>query len=253
LEVIVTAGEAGNGVEEDDDGFVEFHEALGAVEDHFGHLGVALRILVEGGAVDFGVYGTSEVSDFFGTFVDEENDEGGFWVVFDDGLRDIFQEDRLSCTRRRDDECALSFAERSYEIDGSRADRAGAWIFEDDPLVGMSRGQAVEVDGFAPFGGRDSLDGKDFFNGEKTLAIARSAEACFHLESGFETKGAVDVKGDLNILRDGAEVIALPAEEDAALRADVGDGFSDERGAGVRVGGCDINDEMVPRAVGIEA
>ena len=253
LEVIVTAGEAGNRVEEDDDGFVEFNEALSAVEDHLGHLGVALRIFVEGGAVDFCVYGTSEVSDFFGTFVDEENDEGCFWVVFDDGLRDVFEKDRLSCTRRCDDEGALSFAERCYEIDGSRTDGAGTGIFEDDALVGVGCGEAVEVGGFAPFGGGDSLDGKDFFNGEKTLAIARCSQACFDLESGFETKGAVDVKGNLNILRDGAEVVALPAKENATLRADVGDGFRDERGAGIGVGGRDINDKMVTRAVGIEA
>src|SRR5262249_16043131 len=78
-------GEAGDGVEEDDDVALVLDETLGLLKNHFRDLNVALRRFVEGGADDFALDVALHVGDFFGTLVNEEDDEGDFGMVGGDG------------------------------------------------------------------------------------------------------------------------------------------------------------------------
>ena len=71
---VVSAGEAGDGVQEDDDVALVLDKALGFFEHHFRDLNVALRRLVERRADDLTLYGALHVRDFFRTLVDEEHD-----------------------------------------------------------------------------------------------------------------------------------------------------------------------------------
>ena len=55
LEIVVGAGHAGDGIEEDDDITSEFDEALGAVGDAFADLNMAGHGFIECGCVDFAI------------------------------------------------------------------------------------------------------------------------------------------------------------------------------------------------------
>ncbi len=214
---------------------------------------MALCVLVKSGTVDFGIYGASEIGDLLWAFIHEQDDEGGFGMIFDDGLCDVFQEDGFSCARWSDDECALAFSEGRDKVDGAGTDGASGRVFEDDALVGVRGGESVKVSGFAPFCGGHTFDGDDLFDGEEPFAVAWSAEFGFDLETGFEAEGAVDVEWHLDVLGDGTEVVSLPAEEDTSLCADVGNGFGGQDGSCLCVSGGDVDDEVVARAVGVEA
>ncbi len=75
LQVVVAAGEAGDGVEQDDHVPAELDEALGAVADDLGQLRVALRAFVESGAVDFAIHRALEIGHFLRALIDKQQDE----------------------------------------------------------------------------------------------------------------------------------------------------------------------------------
>ena len=63
---VVGACKAGDGVEQDDHVVLVLDQALGPFDHHFGHLHVAGRRLVEGGADHLGVDRALHVRHFFG-------------------------------------------------------------------------------------------------------------------------------------------------------------------------------------------
>jgi len=70
--VLVGAGETRNGVEQDDDIFLVLDQALGLLDDHFGHLHVPGSGFIERGTDDLAAHGTLHIGDFFRTLVDEQ-------------------------------------------------------------------------------------------------------------------------------------------------------------------------------------
>ena len=71
---IVGTRQASNAIQQHDDIFLMFDQSLGLFEHHFGHLGMALGRLIEGGADDFGLHLPLPVGDFFRPLVDEQHD-----------------------------------------------------------------------------------------------------------------------------------------------------------------------------------
>ena len=92
------------------------HQALGLLQDHFGHLDVALGRLVEGGTDDFGLHRALHVRHFLGAFVDEQDDEHHLGVVGGDGVGDVLQEHGFAGAGRGDDEPALAHADGGHEV-----------------------------------------------------------------------------------------------------------------------------------------
>ncbi len=83
LHRIVSAGQAGDGIEQDDHVTLVLDHAFGLFADHFGDLHVPFRRLVECGADDFGPAATAfHVGDFLGSFVNEQDEQVGLGVVF---------------------------------------------------------------------------------------------------------------------------------------------------------------------------
>ena len=67
------------------------------LQHHLGHLDVAVCGFVEGGTDYFGLWACGfHVRDFFGPFVDEQDDEHDLGVVFDDRVRQMLQQDCFS-------------------------------------------------------------------------------------------------------------------------------------------------------------
>src|SRR5262249_29125716 len=103
------------------------NEALGPAESCFGHTTMLFGFLVERGGDDLGG-GASDflahVGDFFGTLVDEQDEEVTFRMIAEDAGGELLQEDGLAGARRSDDETTLSFADRCQQIDDAHGDVA---------------------------------------------------------------------------------------------------------------------------------
>src|SRR5690606_29865248 len=145
---VVGASQTGDRVEKDDDVAAVFNQAFGLLDDHLGNLHMARRRLIEGGGDDLTLHRTLHVGDFFGTLVDQQNEKVAFRMVGGDGMSDILQQNRLTSARWRHDQTALALTERRNQVDDPRGQiLVGRYIqFHLEPLIGIERGQIVEMD-----------------------------------------------------------------------------------------------------------
>jgi len=70
-----------------------FYHTFGFFQHNAGYLYVTVGGFVEGGSDDLGVDAASHVSDFLGTFVDQQDDHVHFGVVGSNGVGDILEQD----------------------------------------------------------------------------------------------------------------------------------------------------------------
>ena len=159
LEIVVGAGHAGDGVEEDDDIASEFDEALGAVGDAFADLDMPGHGFIECRCVDLAIEGAPHVGNFLRALVDEEKDEGSLGVVDANAAGEGLEKNRLSGPRRCGDESALAHAEWGDEIHGARGEFRVPWCFQKNAAVGKKRGKFVELQRGLPLAGGDVFDG----------------------------------------------------------------------------------------------
>lgn len=115
--------------------------------------------------------GAFEVGDFFGSFVDEQAQDGDVGVVECDGAGDVFEEGGFAGFGGRDDEGALAFAQGAEEVD----EAAGIWaagVFEGEAGLGVDGGEFVE--GFDD-GGGGGVEGGDGGGFGRVGALGRGA------------------------------------------------------------------------------
>ena len=81
-----------------------------------GNLHMTIGLLIKGRSNYFGPYTPGHVCYFFRTFVNKQNNEIHFGMVFRDGIGDLFQQNRLTCFRLGHNHTTLSFANRCEEV-----------------------------------------------------------------------------------------------------------------------------------------
>ncbi len=241
---VVATGEACEGVEEEDDVFAEFDHALGAGDDEVRDLGVAFGWFVEGGGVNGCVNGFLEVGDFFGAFVEEEDDEFDAGVVGFDGFGDLFEEDGFAAARGGDDEAALAFSEGGDEVDDADAEVFRAGTFEVDAAVGEHRCELVEVGGFAPLGGGGAFDFEDFGGGEVFVALDGLADFDFEELAVADFGIGEGLSADVDVVLGGAEGALGVADHGEVFLAEFDDALAGDVGAVGEVEADDFVDEL---------
>ncbi len=85
-----------------------------------------------------------EVGDLLWTFVDEENEQLGLGRILRDGVRHVLHEDRLARARRRDDEAALTEADRRDDVRHAHRNVLQALDLEPDALERIVRHEFLE-------------------------------------------------------------------------------------------------------------
>jgi len=224
---VVGAGEAGDGIEQDDDVALVLDEALGLFDDHLGDLDMAGGGLVEGGGDDFTFYGALHVGDFFRALVDEEDDEDYFRMVGGDGVGDGLEEHGLAGARRSYDEAALAFADGGEQVH----DAAGGVLADGlhlDAFLGVERGEIVEEDFVAGLFGGLEVDGLDLDQREIFFALVRAADVAADGVAGLEIELANLRGGDVDVVRAGEVVVVGRAEEAVAVGEDFEDAFGED-------------------------
>ena len=106
---------------------------------------MVLRRTIEGGGDDLTLDRALHVGDLFGALVDEHHHDVDLGVVLGDRLRDGLQDERLAGLRRRDDEAALTLADRRDEVDDARRELLGRRL-EAQALVRVDGRELAEVD-----------------------------------------------------------------------------------------------------------
>ena len=81
-------------------------------------------------------------------------------MVDRDGVGDLLEEHRLAGSRRSDDECSLSLADRCQQVHDSHGDRGGTG-FELDVFERVNRRQFIERLDLGVFFERSAVDGFD--------------------------------------------------------------------------------------------
>ena len=59
---------------------------------------------------------TAKISHLFRALIDQKNDEFHFRMILGDRICDMMQKCRFTCARRRDDQPALTHAERRHQV-----------------------------------------------------------------------------------------------------------------------------------------
>lgn len=137
VEVVVSASEACDGVEEDYN-VIAGKEAFKALEeDGFGESDVVDGAFVGGGCFDANVKAAAKISGLFGTFIDEKSDLIGVGMVVRDAFGERFEEGGFARFRGAGNEDALAMTDRSDDVDESAGDVFRA-AFEGDALVGLN-------------------------------------------------------------------------------------------------------------------
>ena len=93
-----------------------FHQPFGFFAYHFRHLHVTLGRLVKGGAHYFSPHIALHIGDFFGSLIDQQDDEVSLLMVNRDGIGNILKQHGLAGARLSDDQAALTETDRGQEI-----------------------------------------------------------------------------------------------------------------------------------------
>src|SRR5208337_57840 len=214
---VVSAGEACDGVQKDNDVALVLDEALGFFENHFRNLDVALGRLVECGADDFTLDGALHVRDFFRTFVDEEHDQSHVRMIDGDGIGDGLQHHGFAGARRRIDQTALTLADRAEQVQHAAGQIfLGGFHFE--AALRIKRGEVVKEDFVAGDLGVLKIDSFNLDEGEVALAVLGRADLAGDGVAGTQVEFANLRWGDVDVVGAGEIVIFRCAEEAEAVR-----------------------------------
>ena len=209
LNGIVGAGQAGDGVQQDDDVVAAFHQATGLVQNHVGHFDVALCRFVEGGCNHLCLYGTLHIRHFFRTFVNQENNLVYLRMVVCNGIGDGLQEHGFTRFRLRHNQAALSLADRREHIHN-----ADALVFlvpmtqQVEFFCGEQGSEEVERDAVPDKLRRAAVDEFDFY--QREIFISFSGRTDFTGDGVSVLEGVLLdlLLGNVNVVR-GIEVIVV--------------------------------------------
>ena len=90
------AGDAGDGIEEDEDVLARFDEASAAFDGEAGEADMGFEVHVVGARHDLGLHTALEVGDFLGAFINEEHHDEDVGVVGGDGVVELLEDGGLA-------------------------------------------------------------------------------------------------------------------------------------------------------------
>ena len=144
--------------------------------------------VVIGGSVDRSGNVPLHVGDFFGAFVDEEQDELRGGMVGVNALGDVLHQDRLAGSRWGDDQSALAEADGGENIDGAGGQLGGA-VLELDHRLRIEGGGIIECGAIVVFVRCAAFDGVD-------LSEGTAARYAGHEQAGAQVQLADHLTGD---------------------------------------------------------
>src|SRR3569833_2103392 len=202
---VVGTCEAGDGVEQNDDVLLVLNQPLRLLDDHFGHLHVTGRRLVERAGHNFALHRALHLSHFLRPLVNQQHDEDDFGMVGSDGGGNVLQQHRLAGLGRGDDETALTLAYRRYQVDGTCRQVIGGTVaaLELQALRGMERCQVLEQHLVTRALRRVEIDLTHLEERKVTLAVLRRTNQSGDRVAGAQVEAADLAGADIDVVRAG--------------------------------------------------
>ena len=194
-------------------------QPLGFFNDHLGDLNVPAGRFIEGRGDDFALDGARHLGDFLGPLIDEQHDQIALRMVRADRGRDVLQQHRLAGLGRRDDQAALSFADRSDEIDGPCRQIFGRAVapLELEALGRVQRREILEQHLAARALGRIKIDLAHLQQREIALAILGRSYQAGDRVSGAQIEPADLAGADIDIVGAGQVARVRGAQKAEAI------------------------------------
>jgi hypothetical protein len=144
---------------------------------------VTLAAAVVRAGEDFTPDGSPHVSDFFRSFIHQEDDEINLGMIGADGVRELLEERRLASFWRRDNERTLPFAYRTKKIHDAHRD-VTRMLCECDSFTRCNSRSPGEFFCLLPLFGWKTIDREDLTDSFSTPVVCN---ACFDDSSLTET------------------------------------------------------------------
>ena len=126
-------------------------------------------------------------------------------MVGADRFRNILHHDRLADARRGDDQAALALAERGDDVDHPAGLVLGCGVaqLQVELLIGIQRGQVVEIDPVAHGFGIIKIDRRYLVEAEIAFAVLGRADLAFHRVTRTQAITAHDLRVDIDVVGPG--------------------------------------------------
>ena len=119
--IIKSTSGARDGIEEDEHMFSSFDQSFGSLDRQLRNPRVTFYVRVVGAGHQLRCrMRPTKISHFFGTFIDQKNNELHLRMILGDRFRDVMQQRCLACARRRDNQTALAHSQRRHQIHDPR-------------------------------------------------------------------------------------------------------------------------------------
>ena len=214
--VVIGAGQAGDRVEQDHHVFFQFHQALGTLDHHFGHMHVARGGFVKRGRNHFAAHAALHLGHFFRALVDQQHHQVHIGVVGGDGVGDLLHHDCLARLGLRHDQGALAAAERGDDVDHTGGDVFFALdvTLQTHLLFGEQRRQVLEHDLVFVVLGQVVVDLVELGQGKVALAVFGDAHFAFDHVAGVQVKAPHLAGADVDVVGAGG-VAGIGAAQEA--------------------------------------
>ena len=158
--------------------------------------------LVEGRRNNLPFDTTLHISDFFGAFVNQQNDQVALGVVLFDRIRDVLQQNRFTGPWRRHDQAALALTDGRYQIDDTRGPVLDRRIidFHCQTFIRVKRRQVFKGDLVARFFRLFKVDLGDICQREIPLRIIWRFDQTFDCVSGAQRVLTDHLGRDVNVI-----------------------------------------------------
>jgi hypothetical protein len=141
-------------------------------------------------------------------------------MILDDRVRDLLEDGGLTGLRRRDDQTALSHADRRHEIDDAHREVA-LFVLQVQPMLRIARAQVVERDAVLRLVRIVAVDVLDLEEREIALALLRGPHLAEDRVTGAQVE-ALDLRGtDVDVVGPVQVVPVLRAQEAVAFGQDL--------------------------------
>ena len=202
---VVSAGEAGDGVEQDHHVLLMFNQALGLLDDHFRHLHVPGRGFVEGAGDHFPAHRALHFRHLFRALIDEQHDQHGFRIVVGDGLRDVLQHQGFPRLRRRNNQAPLPLPDGRHQINdaGGEVFRAARAALEAESFLGKEGGEVLKENLVLLCVWFAVVDLINFEQREVALSVLRRTNLPCDAVAGAQIEAADLARGDVDVVGPG--------------------------------------------------
>ena len=206
---------------------------------------MALRRFIERGRNHFCAFaGTFHVRHFFRAFVNQQDEQIRFRIIFENRVGDFLHQHRFACAWRRDNQAACAFANRADQIQNARAQFVRR-RFQDEPLVRKQRREIFKKRFFLRLVRVFTVHRLDFQQREKFFLFLRRTDLAGDQIAGLQIKPADLRRRNVNVFRARQVIKTLRPQKTEAFRQHFNDALGKQHARALGIFLEDVKNNLV--------